>query len=97
MTCAVGDSSEPGVLGLSDKLILHKTGGAIAAFSPTGLSLDEQAFSLNKYFVDNLLGYRASIGESVEFAYEGTANADSIAPFMHDIYQISGDPAVKLR
>lgn len=97
LTCAVGDSSEPGVLALSDKLILHETGGAIAAFSPTGLSLDEQAFSLNKHFVDSLLGDRATIGESVEFAYDSAAKTGSIAPFMHDIYQISGDPAVKLR
>lgn len=95
-TCAVGDSTMPGTLSLSDTLVLNSTGGAIAAFSPTGLSFDDQALPLNKYFVDSLLGARTTIGTAAVFAHDKTA-ARGIDLFMHDIYQISGDPAVSLR
>ncbi|MGR8933049.1 MAG: C25 family cysteine peptidase, partial [Gammaproteobacteria bacterium] len=97
LTCAVSDSAMPGVLSLSDTLVLYSEGGAIAAFSPTGLSLNAQALPLNKYFVDGLLGSRESIGSAAVFAHEMAASEDGIDLFMHDIYHISGDPAVTLR
>lgn len=96
LTCAVGDSMRPGVLSLSDKLVLHAEGGAIAAFSPTGLSLDAQAVPLNKYFVGGLLGNHETIGTAALIAHERGASEDEIDVFMHDIYQISGDPAIML-
>jgi hypothetical protein len=97
LSCAVGDSTMPGILGLSDALVAHQGGGAVAAFSSTGLSLDAQALPLNKYFADSLLGSRASIGDAAAFAQDTAASQDGIDAFMHDIYQISGDPAVTLR
>lgn len=97
LTCAVGDSTMPGVLGLSDKLVLSSAGGAIAAFSPTGLSIDNQALPLNRYFVERLLNNREDIGSAAMFAHQSSSTVDRIDGFMHDIYQVSGDPAVRLR
>lgn len=97
LTCAAGDSAMPATLSLSDKLVLHPEGGAIAAFSPSGLSLDMQALSLNQYFAAALLGNREAIGAAAKGAHDAAAAQDAIDSFMHDVYQISGDPSVALR
>jgi uncharacterized repeat protein (TIGR01451 family) len=97
LSCSVGDSTYPGILSLADALVAHPGGGAVAAFSPTGLSYDDQAVPLNKYFVETLLGNREDIGNAALFAHQNSATIDGIDGFMHEIYQISGDPAVRLR
>jgi hypothetical protein len=98
MTCASGDSSNPGVLSLADTLTLQPGGGAIAAFASGGLSIDAEANTLNRYFVGALLGRRSSIGAAAVQASRASALGPTpIEPFMHDIYLVSGDPAVRLR
>ena len=98
MTCAAGDSSNPGVLGLADALTLQPNGGAIAAYAASGLSSDADAHALNRAFTAALLNNRLSVGPAAYQASRATASsARPIQRYMHDIFAVSGDPAVKLR
>lgn len=98
MTCATGDSSNPGVLGLADALTLQPNGGAIAAFAASGLSNDADAYTLNRFFTAGLLSNRWSVGPAAHHASRVSASgAKPIQPYMHDIFMVSGDPAVRLR
>jgi len=96
LTCAAGHSGGAGVRSLTDALVLNAGGGAVAGYSATGLSWDAQAHVLNLALLDSLAGRSRSLGEAaVEAATAAkAAGADS---FMLDIYQTSGDPAVRLR
>lgn len=98
MSCAVGDSSNPGVLSLMDSLVLQPGGGAIASFAASGLSVSVHANRLNHFFVISLFGARSTIGAAAVYASRNAATgARAIDPFMHDIYVVSGDPAARLR
>ncbi|BAO43700.1 C25 family cysteine peptidase [Thiolapillus brandeum] len=94
-SCAVGDSSYPGQLSLSDTLTLKAGGGAIAGFVPSGLSLDQSANLLSLYFGKALLGEGMSVGEAARTSLQ-SAEQQGVGAFMLDIYGISGDPAVEM-
>ncbi|WP_457676115.1 C25 family cysteine peptidase [Thiolapillus sp.] len=95
-TCAAGDSSYPGQLGLGDSLTLKPDGGAIAGFVPSGLSLDAPASLLSGHYSRALLGEWLTVGEAARVSLVRAAR-QGIADFMLDIYGISGDPAVEIR
>ena len=94
-TCVVGDSSQPGTLSLADALVLQADGGAVAAFGPTALSLDIDAQKLNRHFIHALMGDGLGVGAAGRAALEA-GRIDVLFPFMLDIYQTAGDPAVKI-
>ena len=94
-SCAVGDSSYPGQLSLSDTLALRPEGGSIAGFAPSGLSLDEPAALIGRYFAKALLGDGQSLGQALRASLMSAARA-GIEGFMLDVYGISGDPAVEI-
>ena len=94
-SCAVGDSSYPGQLSLSDTLALRPGGGSIAGFAPSGLSLDEPAVLIGRYFAKALLGDGQSLGQALRTSLVSAARA-GIGGFMLDVYGISGDPAVEI-
>ena len=94
-TCAAGDSTAPGLLGLADSLVLSPAGGAIAAVSPAGLSLDAPAHALNLFFFDAAVNQQMTVGEANRDAHEA-GSAASLLPWMLDIYLVSGDPALTL-
>lgn len=93
MTCSVGANYHPQRRSLTEALVLHAGGGAAAALSPSGLSNDVDAHRLNLLFID-ALRQGASIGESTRDAQNQARG--SISPFMEQIYQVTGDPAVRL-
>jgi hypothetical protein len=95
-TCAAGDSTAPGVMGLADSLVLSPVGGAIASVAPAGLSLDQPAHRLSLAFLEALLGRSQSVGSAVQWAHERGV-AEGLAPWMLDIYLVSGDPAAEAR
>lgn len=95
LTCASGDYSYPGVRSLAGALVLNPTGGAIASFAPTGLSLDEDAQLLGKAFADSLFVSNTTIGEAVSAAKEYTLS--EISAFMPPIYSVVGEPAIYTR
>jgi hypothetical protein len=97
LTCAVGRFDVPGVTPLASALVLDPAGGAIAAWSPTGLSLSDEANKLNQGFArgffaggDHVLGHVVH-GALADYARPGSQR------FMLDIYNLLGDPALELR
>jgi len=79
---------------VTGELVRHGKGGAVAALAPTGLSLDSDAHVLNREFVRGLASDGRSLGEAWR---ESQARAlGSVSPFMLEIYQVTGDPAVHL-
>ena len=96
LTCAVGNSTFPGTLGLADALVLSGSVGAIAAFAPTGLSLDVYAHQMNRAFVEALMGVGEDLSGSAAAAHEPVLFGVTIPEFMRDIYLNLGDPAVAL-
>jgi hypothetical protein len=90
LTCAAGNSAYPGILSLADTLVLHETGGAIAAFAPSGASLDEFAHAMNVELVQALLIEGRSLGSAAKAAQQA-----DLPEFMRDIYLNLGDPAVR--
>ncbi len=98
LTCLVGGFSTPGADSLSKTMMLYDNGGAIAAWSPTGLSQDDQAVLINKdlfkaIFIENT----PELGNAVLKALQRyrAANPDYL-PYMIDIYNLLGDPALKI-
>lgn len=96
-TCEVGDGSYPGTTSLVETLLWRKGGGAVAAFAPTGLSVDEQASTLSLSLVDALAGPnpRATLGEAAVSALADLARKGG-QRYMMDIYQVIGDPALRI-
>jgi hypothetical protein len=97
MTCVAGQFAMPGYDALGELMVLHENGGAIATWAPTGLSLNELAIILDKEFFrtafvngDKVLGHVVlkALGN-----YAGTGKPH----FMLDIYNLLGDPALRMR
>jgi hypothetical protein len=96
MTCSVGRFGIPGYDSLSERLVLHPYGGTIAAWAPTGLSLNELAVILDKEFFCAIFEDEEKIlGEMVLRTLEDYAWAGK-PRFMLDIYNLLGDPALQM-
>jgi uncharacterized repeat protein (TIGR01451 family) len=97
MTCVVGEYAIPGYQSLSEALVLKNGGGAAAVWSATGLSLDSQAVVLDEgFFKADFNAKSAVLGDVILNAFNGLNSAGGQA-FMIDIYNLLGDPALKLR
>jgi uncharacterized repeat protein (TIGR01451 family) len=97
MTCIAGNFSDPYEVVLNEALVLKADGGVAAAWSPTGLSDDSQANILNGAFYDAIFrGGKQTIGDAVIQALS-VYKTKGTMPFMMDIYNILGDPALKIK
>ncbi len=93
LTCLAGGYELPGTRSLAGALVLNPTGGIVAAFSPTGFSLDAEAQTIGNAFVDSLFGSNDTIGNAA-----ANATADpGLSTFMSRIYAVLGEPALYLR
>ena len=98
MTCLAGIFAEPAYDCLAESFLLAATNGAIAVLSPTGLSLNPDATSLNlhlmKVLVEGAPGQR--LGDLVRAAMirYGREPAHSTPAA---IYGIMGDPSLRYR
>jgi hypothetical protein len=102
LTCVVGDFSAPGTDTLSEEIVLVPTVGAVAAWAPSGESYNHMAKVLGEgfyeaYFVDG----EWVLGLAVQKALVNyAANAESTPgylPFMLDIFNLIGDPALQIK
>ena len=96
-TCLAGQFGFPGQDSVAEALVLKPDGGAIAVWSPTGLSINNRARVLGEGF------YRATfcdgervIGETILKAQKRYAE-DGAAKYMLDIYNLIGDPATVMK
>jgi hypothetical protein len=97
MTCAAGQFAIPGYDVIGEALVLRNGGGAVAVWAPTGLSLNSQAKILDEAF------FRAAfqrgekvLGQAVLSALQEYAGYGE-APYMLDIYNLLGDPALEMK
>jgi hypothetical protein len=98
MTCLVGNFSDPVQTILTEALLLKAGGGVVATWAPTGLSDDAEASILNRefYMAFFISGGKPAIGDVVRKALSAYKSQGTM-PFMMDIYNILGDPALRMR
>ena len=97
MTCVVGNFSYPGFDSLSEVLLLKQNGGAVAVWSPTGMSINSEAVILDEvFFMSTFTGRKQTLGDVVLKALE-KGSMNGVSEFILDIYNIMGDPALKLK
>jgi hypothetical protein len=95
-TCYVGNGTIPGLDSLTDGLLGKADGGIVAAYAPTGMSLNDDAVRLNKAFVAAAYSGNQTAGEAVRTAV-GQARDTGVLAFLPAIYNYLGDPAIQLR
>jgi hypothetical protein len=97
MTCIAGHFAFPGLDTLSEVLVLKQDGGAVAVWSPTGMSLNSEAVILDEEFFKSVFeGQSAALGNVVIKAIEN-GKSRGVSGYMLDLYNILGDPALRLR
>jgi hypothetical protein len=94
LTCSAGRFELPGAQSLSEALVLKVGGGAAAAYSPTGLSINDDAVELNAGLLKSLYeDGQLRIGDAVIDAQNYYQSQPNPWRFMLDIYSAMGDPA----
>lgn len=96
LTCLAGSYESPGVTSLSESLLVKSGGGAVAAWSPSGYSLNDSAVALGTDFYDVVINSGANtLGEAVLYARRAQTgkllNSDT-----YGSYNLLGDPALRL-
>ncbi len=99
-TCVAGRHEVPGYTVLSEYLVTQPSGGAIACWSPSGLSLNSLAERLAVAFHDVLWNgepqHGNMLGDVVWAALERYRD-EGRPEFMIHIYNLLGDPATELQ
>jgi hypothetical protein len=97
MNCLNGYFHFPYFDALSETLVKAKSKGAIAAFAPSGLSLNDAAHVYHKKLLEALLREgHDRLGDAVLSAQAAYAETGAF-PELLSIYHLFGDPAMKLR
>jgi hypothetical protein len=82
---------------LSESLLKAEGRGAIASFSPSGLSLDGPAHQYHRALMAELTsGQHATLGDAILAAQKAYARS-GLMPELLGIYHLLGDPATGLR
>jgi hypothetical protein len=97
LNCLNGYFHFPYFNALGEELLKAEGKGALAAFSPSGLSLNEPAHLFHKALLGELLFQdHARLGDAVVAAQAVYAESGAF-PELLSIYHLLGDPALKLR
>ncbi len=97
MNCLNGYFHFPYYNSLAEELLKADGKGAIAAFSPSGLSLNEPAHLFHKALVGELIsGKHERLGDAVSAAQAVYAASGAFQELL-SIYHLLGDPALRLR
>ncbi len=97
LTCVAGRFSVPGFDSLSEVMCLDPAGGFSAAWSPSGLSYNDDAVRLNKAFFDAVYTDKAKdLGSAVVNAYIRYKSQGGRWPYLPAVYNLLGDPAMRL-
>jgi hypothetical protein len=97
MNCLNGYFVAPNFDALPEALLKATGGGVVAAVSPSGLSLDGPAHQYHRALMEELTsGRHERLGDAILAAqrdYAGTG----LMPELLTVYQLLGDPALKIR
>jgi hypothetical protein len=95
--CLNGYFVAPAFDSLAESLVKPEGRGAIAAFSPSGLSLDAPAHELHRALMAELaFGRHARLGDAILAAQAAYARTGQM-PELVSIYQLFGDPAMDIQ
>jgi hypothetical protein len=97
MNCLNGYFHFPYFGALAEDLLKAEGKGVIAAFSPSGLSLNDAAHVFHRALLEELLsGNHARLGDAVLAAQAAYADSGAL-PEMLVIYHLFGDPAMRVK
>jgi Peptidase family C25 len=97
MNCLNGFFHFPPLNSLSEELLKADGKGAIAAFSPSGLSLNDAAHVYHEALLREILsGRHARLGDAILAAQREYAHSGAL-PELLSIYHLFGDPALRIR
>ncbi len=97
LNCLNGYFHFPYFGSLAEELVKAKDKGAVAAFSPSGLSLNEPAHVFHRALLEELVsGRHERLGDAVLAAQADYAET-GFFPELLRIYHLIGDPALRLR
>ena len=97
MNCLNGYFVAPNFESLAEAMLKAEGRGAIAAFSPSGLSLDGPAHQYHRAVMDALTsGKHERMGDAI-LAAQKTYAETGLMPELLTVYHILGDPATKIR
>ena len=97
MNCLNGYFVAPNFESLSEAMLKVEGRGAIAAFSPSGLSLDGPAHQFHRAVMAELVGGdHERLGDAILAAQRAYAQT-GLMPELLAVYQLLGDPAMRVR
>ena len=97
MTCLTGHFEMPGVVTLSEALLLQPGGGAVAVWSPSGLSVDSDARVLDEALFRAVFSHgETRLGDAIRQAGDEYRATRGVDPGLPAIYNLLGDPALQL-
>ena len=97
MNCLNGYFVAPAFDSLSESLLKAEGRGAIASFSPSGLSLDGPAHQYHRALMAALTsGQHQRLGDAILAAQKTYADS-GLMPELLSVYQLLGDPATTIR
>ncbi len=97
MNCLNGYFVAPAFDSLSESLLKAEGRGAIAAFSPSGLSLDGPAHQYHRALMAALTsGHHERLGDAILAAQKAYADSGLMAELV-SVYHLLGDPATRIR
>jgi hypothetical protein len=97
MNCLNGYFVAPAYESLAESLLKAEGRGAIASFSPSGLSLDGPAHQYHRALMAELTsGRHARLGDALLAAQKAYADS-GLMPELLSIYHLLGDPAMTIR
>jgi hypothetical protein len=97
LNCLNGYFVAPNFDSLSESLVKAEGRGAIAALSPSGLSLDGPAHQYHRALMAELVsGRHARLGDAI-LAAQATYAQTGLMPELLVVYQLLGDPALEVR
>jgi hypothetical protein len=98
MTCVAGRFEMPGYDAIGEAMVVKVNGGAVAAWAPTGLSLNHLARVLDEeFFTAVFTDNETVLGDAILSAMTAYKDRYPVGnQFMLDIYTLIGDPALEL-
>jgi hypothetical protein len=97
LNCLNGYFVAPNFDSLSESLVKAEGRGAIAALSPSGLSLDGPAHQYHRALMAELTSARhARLGDAI-LAAQATYAQAGLMPELLTVYQLLGDPGMRIR